>query len=257
MRISAVRYINALPLIYGLQDEPSVTLTFETPSVCYRKLISREADVGLIPVIGTQMDPSLRAIKGLGIAANTRSESVFVFSKKPLDLVRSVAADSASMTSVTLLKIILKEKYGNVPEFHSNLIYNIHDLLRNHDAALVIGDEAILIEKTDYDHYDLASEWYSLTGFPFVFAFWASNRPLTEDENQILRRAYERATGNWDAIYSMAQETLPVDSAFLKRYYTDDLHYHLARSDYEGLLRFFTLASECGLIDRIRKDIWA
>jgi len=257
MRVSAVRYINALPLIYGLQDEPSVTLTFETPSICYQKLIAHEADVGLIPVIGTQMDPSLRAMKGLGIAANTRSESVFVFSKRPLDLVRSVAVDSASLTSVTLLKIILKEKYRNAPEFHSTLIYNIHELLRLYDAALVIGDEAILIEKTDYDHYDLASEWYSLTGFPFIFAFWASNRPLTEEEKQILYRAYERATGNWDAIYSIAKEALPVDSSFLKRYYTDDLHYPLVRGDYEGLLRFFTLAWECGLIDRMRRDIWA
>jgi len=257
MRISAVRYINALPLIYRLEDEPSVTLTFETPSVCYQKLISREADVGLIPVIGTQMDPTIRAIKGLGIAAKTRSESVFVFSKKPLDLVRSVATDSASLTSVTLLKIILKEKYGNTPEFHSNVIYNIHELLRRHDAALVIGDEAILTEKSDYDHYDLAAEWYSLTGFPFVFAFWASNRQLEEEEKQILYRAYEKATGNWDAIYSMAKETLPVDSSFLKRYYTDDLHYHLVRSDYEGLLRFFTLAAELGFINHMRRDIWA
>jgi len=257
MRVAAVRYINALPLIYGLQNDESVELTFETPSICYQKLISRETDVGLIPVVGTQMDPSIRAIKGLGIASNTRSESVFIFSKKPLDLVRSVATDSASLTSVMLLKIILKEKYENVPEFHSSLIYNIHELLRLHDAALVIGDEAILMEKTDYDHYDLATEWYSLTGFPFVFAFWASNRPLTEEEKRTLYRSYETATGNWDAIYSMAREMLPVDNAFLKRYYNEDLHYHLVRSDYEGLLRFFTLAAELGLTEHMRKDIWA
>src|SRR5262249_27459784 len=253
---AAVRYINALPLIYGLSEIPTVELSFETPAVCYRKLIDHEVDVGLIPVVGLQMDQEIRALKGLGIAAANRSDSVIVFSRKPLDRVATVLTDSSSLTSVMLLQLVLRLKYKNNPVFQSGPIGNIHEALREHDAVLVIGDAAILAEKTDYDHYDLATEWYSMTSLPFVFAVWGCNRVLSPEETEILHSAYKHATGHWQDIYTQAQSTLPVSSDFLKRYYNHSLHYRLTRSDYEGLLKFMSLAAESRLTDNLRKDIW-
>lgn len=147
-------------------------------------------------------------------------------------------------------------KYGNDPTFHSASVENIYEILREHDALLVIGDQAILTEKTDFDHYDLATEWHSLTRLPFVFAFWATNRRLTEQETKWLSDAYEQAEQNWEQIYGTAREVLCVDPLFLKRYYNVDLHYRLSRSDYEGLIRFFSLARDLRLIEKMRKDIW-
>jgi chorismate dehydratase len=256
MRVAAIHYINSLPLVSGLQKNPAVTLHLDTPAVCYQKLVRQEVDVALIPIWGTQMNSYIRAIKGLGIAATNRTESVYLFSKKPLDKVRTVTTDPGSMTSVMLLRIILREKYENSPELTSGETSNIHEALRHADAALIIGDDAILAEKTDYDHYDLATEWYSIARLPFVFAVWASNRALTPPEIQLLHDSYKQATDNWSDIYNEAQLMLNVSGDFLKRYYNVNLHYHLTRPDYEGLLKFLGFAAQFQFIDKARKDIW-
>jgi chorismate dehydratase len=256
MRIAAIRYINTLPLIFGMEYNPNLTLVFDTPSLCFEKLIKKEVDVALIPIIGTQMDPSIRAIKGLGIAAFQRTESVYIFATKSLDHVETVLADPSSLTSVLLAKIILHEKYGNDPQFLSGNAENIHEVLRLFDAVLMIGDDAILADKTDYDHYDLATEWYSITGFPFIFAVWAANRALSDEEKDVFHNAYRQAKENWPQVYDIAARMLSVDVEFLKRYYNENLRYHLTRSDYEGLLRFLTLALDFGYLNKVRKDIW-
>src|SRR5437773_8401938 len=48
-------------------------------------------------------------------------------------------------------------------------------------AGLVIGDRAFEQRKISTFIYDLASEWRSITGLPFVFAIWISNKPLLPD----------------------------------------------------------------------------
>jgi len=256
LRVAAVRFINTFPLIYELDRSPDVQLSFETPADCYAKLNSGAADVGLIPVIGTQMSASIRALKGLGIAANIRSESVLLFVRKPLDRVQRVLTDRSSLTSVMLLKILFRKKYGHLPEFVSGEVENVYDALRQNDAVLIIGDRAILTEKTDFDHYDLATEWHSLTQLPFVFAVWGCSRGLTENEQSLLRDAYESATNHWQNIYDRAHEVLGVSREFLKRYYNDSLHFRLTRADYEGIFRFFSLAAEFQFIPTFRKEIW-
>ena len=243
--------------MYGLQENPAVQISLVTPSECYRQLTQGEADVGLIPVIGLQQNSKIRALKGLGIAAVQRTESIYLFSTKPLDRLATVTTDPASLTSVALLKIILKKKYQNSPEFRSGDISNIHNVLKTSDAVLVIGDEAILAEKTDYDHYDLATEWYSITRLPFIFAVWACSRQLSQEEEGWLRQCYELATSHWEEIIQQARILVDVDEEFLKRYYKMNLHYRLTKQDYEGLIKFLSLAAECGIIETIRKDIWA
>ncbi len=256
MRVAAIRYINALPLIYGLDQNPDIDLRLVTPSQCFQLLVDDAVDVALIPVIGTQLNQDIRAIKGLGIAAGQHTESVYLFSNKPLDRVQTVISDPSSLTSEMLARIILHEKYGNDPQFLSGNVENIHEVLRLFDAALIIGDDAILTDKTDYDHYDLATEWYSITGFPFIFAVWASKLHLSEKEKSVFHVAYEQAAQNWDDVYDRAARMLSVDLAFLKRYYNDNLRYHLTRSHYEGLLRFLFMAVELHCIEKVRKDIW-
>jgi len=256
MRVAAIKFINALPLTYGLDQNPEVQLLHDTPTACCRRLIQDEVDVALIPAFATQQYPELRAMKGLGIAAINKTESVYLFARKALDRIESVVTDPASLTSVNLLRIILKNKYGVTPHIEPNKNANIHDALRNHDAVLVIGDEAILTEKTDYDHYDLATEWYSLTRLPFVFALWASKRTLKDQEKQWLLNAYRQATENWEDIYRKSAQLLGARSDFVKRYYNENLHYQLARSDYEGLLKFLFLSAELNPVNQIRKDIW-
>lgn len=257
MRIAAIRFINSLPLIYGLEKDSSNQIVYDTPLGCYRRLVDGKADVALIPVFGTQTSTSVRAVKGLGIAAVSRTESVYVFARKSLSQVRTVACDPASLTSTVLFQILLQAKYGNSScLFQKSEGDSIHDILRRVDAALVIGDQAIITEKTDYDHYDLATEWYSLTRLPFVFAVWACTRPLAEGDKELLKQSYLQSVEHRAEIYQRAERMLPVSSEFLERYYNHNLHYQLTKPDYEGLLRFLTFAAELRVVEKIRKDIW-
>lgn len=256
MRIAAIQYINALPLTFGLKTDPSVELILDTPSGCYDRLVRRSVDLALIPLIGTQTNPNIRALKGLGIAARNRTESVLVFAKKPLDKIQTVTTDRGSLSSVMLLKIILREKYRNSPFFHSEQIDNIHEVLRRHDAVLVIGNDAILAETTNYDHYDLATEWYSLTRLPFVFAVWAAFGDVDRKVKSLLKQSYNQSLAEPEKLYANAQELLPVDIDFLKRYYNVNLHFQLTKKDYEGILKFLMLSAELRLLDKARKDIW-
>jgi predicted solute-binding protein len=85
---------------------------------------------------------------------------------------------------------------------------------------------------------------------------WASKRTLFEEEREAFHLAYRHASENWESVYERAARMLAVERTFLKRYYNENLHYHLMRSDYEGLLRYLTLASDFGYLDKVRKDIW-
>ena len=196
MQIAGIRYINALPLIFGLQHRHDHKLILDTPSACFRQLIANEVDVALIPVLGTQMHPDVRAIPDLGIAAENQTESVFVYSQKPLNKIQTVAADPASLTSVNLLKIILRIQYQNQPNFITSLDTKIQDRLKSCDAALVIGDAAITGDVPGLTKWDLAAEWYAMSKLPFVFAVWASLRRLTASEIEIFQQSFLEAEGS-------------------------------------------------------------
>ena len=256
MQIAGIRYINALPLIFGLQHRNDHHLILDTPSACFRKLIANEVDVALIPVLGTQMHPDVRAIPDLGIAAENQTESVFVYSQKPLNKIHTVAADPASLTSVNLLKIILRIQYQNQPNFITSSYTEIQDRLKSCDAALVIGDAAITSNVPGLTRWDLASEWYAMTKLPFIFAVWASLRRLTTSEKEIFQQSFLEAQTSREKVIDQACKMLPVDREFVKRYYNHDLHYQLTPNDYQGLSRYLALAADLKFVDNIRTDIW-
>src|SRR5262249_33457616 len=155
--------------------------------------IANEVDVALIPILGTQMHPDVSAIPDLGIAADNRTESVFVYSKKPLNKIEIVAVDPASLTSVNLLKIILQVQYQNQPQFVTSNAADIQDRLKTSDAALVIGDAAITTTVPDFNRWDLATEWHAMTQLSFIFAVWASLRRLTSSEQEVFRQSFLEA----------------------------------------------------------------
>ena len=256
MRIAAIQYINTLPLIFGLQSRTDHDLILDTPSACFRKLISNEVDVALIPVWGTQMQPEVRAIPDLGIAALNQTESVFVYSPKSLNRIHTVAVDPASLTSVNLLKIILHVQYQIQPEFVTSNASQIQDRLKSCDAALVIGDAAITTTLPGLNRWDLAAEWHAMTQLPFIFAVWGSLRRLTSSEQDVFQQSFLDAKASPELVIDQACKMLPVDREFVKRYYNLDLHYQLTPNDYQGLSRYLALAADLKFVDNIRTDIW-
>ena len=256
MRVAAIHYLNTLPLIYGLQHNSNHELILDTPSSCFKRLINKEVDVALIPVFGTQMHEEVRAISGIGIAAEKQTESVFLYSFKPLNQIKTVAVDPASLTSVNLLKIILRKKYENEPQFITAAQPDISITLKNHDAALVIGDGAILSKVDVCNRWDLAAEWFEFAKLPFIFAVWGSLQPLNVSEQNVFRQSLVEGLEGMNEIIEQAQKIFPVDTQFLKRYYNLDLHYQLTPADYQGLSKYLALAADLKLVNNIRTDIW-
>ncbi len=261
--IAASSYLNAAPLcysfIYGEQKERCGFLSDAAPARCAELLAEGRADAALIPVIEYQRIPGLKVARDACVASKSKVQSVVLASRVPVAEVRSVALDTSSRTSAALIQIILGRFYGLSPAYQTSPPH-IEEMLESNDAALIIGDPAMLIDRSRLHVYDLAEEWRKHTGLPFVFAFWAirkdstmlsNDEPSGEDKVDFLaakREGVEHA-GELADIYS-AQLGLPRDDLF--KYLTENISYDLDGESLRGLELYYKLAHECGLIEEAR-----
>jgi chorismate dehydratase len=218
----------------------------DPPSVCAEKLSDGRADVGLIPSIEFRRIPNLRRIEGLGIAADSEVRSVLLVSKVARGRIRRLKLDPASRTSASLVRILLRRRYGIDPEITPAEQPDF-------DAELVIGDPALKANLHGCVVMDLAAEWKSWTGFPFVFAFWAVRDGAWRDDLPgLFRGALDYARERFGALLDAEMELLPADTglsrAMVEDYLEHCLHFELSPSDEEGLSLFYRFAQEDGLI---------
>jgi chorismate dehydratase len=161
--------------------------------------------------------------------------SVLLVSSVSREKIRSVRLDPASRTSAALVRILLKRRYGLSPEVRES----------EADAELVIGDPALKADLQGRVALDLASEWRGLTGFPFVFAFWAVRSGVfTTSLRDALFEAYRSSMANFEAM--VASEKL--SPAMVEDYLRHCLHYELTEADEKGLDLFARWAREDGLL---------
>src|SRR5207245_1589052 len=106
--------------------------------------------------------------------------SILLVGKKPIEQIRTVALDNSSLTSVALVHILFDKYWKTAPRFDS-LPPDLEGMLAQHDAALLIGDPALKVDRSKYETWDLAEEWIRFTGKPFVFAFWAVRQAALKD----------------------------------------------------------------------------
>lgn len=261
--IAASSYLNAAPLcysfVYGAQKDRCTFLSDEAPVRCSALLAERRADAALIPVIEYQRIPGLKVAPGACVASKRSVRSVLLASRIPITQVRSVALDTSSRTSAALIQIILGRFYGLSVSYRSSPP-KLEDMLEANDAALIIGDPAMLIDRSALHVYDLAEEWRKQTGLPFVFAFWAiradSTAWLGHDRTIDFLAAKlegEAHAGELADIYSK-RLGLPRDDLF--SYLTEAISYDLDEESLRGLRLYYQLASECGLIPEARDIVF-
>jgi len=253
IRISLVDFLNARPLTWGLLKDapPDVSVSRDLPSVCAEKLARGEADAGLIPSIEFQRIPELARIEGLGIAAESEVRSVLLVSNVSREKIRSVSLDPASRTSAVLTRLVLKRVYGLDPEYRERELGTRED--DTADARLVIGDPALKAGLRGRVVLDLAAEWKSWTGFPFVFAFWAVRRQTWQQGlEHIFVDAHRFAMENFDAMVEEELSSIAAGSglsrAMIEDYLRHCLHYRLTEADETGLALFYRLAAEEGAL---------
>ena len=253
IRLGAVDYLNARPLVYGLERSDVFDLRFDAPSKCAELLHAGEIDVGMIPAIEYCRGPEYRIVPGMAIASDGDVASVALFSSKPLHQVRTVAADTSSRTSNALVRILCAERFQIAPMFTPRPP-DPEAMLREFDAALIIGDPALYLdpEALGVLKVDLGAEWTAMTGLSFVWAFWAG-RPgvLTGEDVAALREAKDAGVAASNAIAD--DYCGPARAAQGRAYLRDNIRYDLGEREAAGLRRYNELAAKHGLIERPRE----
>ena len=116
VRLGAVSYLNARPLVYGLERQPRFDLRYDIPSECARLLHSRAIDVGLIPSIEYLRGPEPYAfVPGPAVTSRGAVASVAIYTRTDPRDIRSIAMDTSSRTSVALSTVLLRRVYGIKP----------------------------------------------------------------------------------------------------------------------------------------------
>src|SRR5712671_4393855 len=134
-RVGSVRYLNAVPLTRGLEDE----VTYTTPAKLAELLQRDELDAALVSVVEVLLHDRYDILDGIAIASLGEVQSVLLAHRKPLAEAREIFCDTASLTSVQLLRVLLAEQ-GLKPEFKPLSNYDPAALP---DFALLIGDQAL------------------------------------------------------------------------------------------------------------------
>jgi chorismate dehydratase len=256
LRLGVVSYLNAEPLVYGLEGEAHFRLERDLPSRVAEKLHRGESDLGMIPSIEYAFG-DYAIVPGLAIGSRGPVRSVNLYHRRPLAQVRRVALDTSSRTSVALTKVLLHETLGQHPEYVAHGP-SLPEMLELADAALVIGDPALYLD-TDIPRLDLGEEWQARTGLPFVYAFWAG-RPgiLGAEDVERLQRALREGLAAVDHIAAAYAASGSEPGARPggregrnASYLRSNVLYSLGDDEQRGLREFYRRAFALGLIPRL------
>ena len=265
--IGCVGYLNAKPLIEGLDALSPTQVRLDVPSRLTSQLEGGDVDLSLCPVIDYfRSSTPLQIVPVGGIGCLGPTLTVRLYSKLPYEQITRVHTDRDSHTSVALLRVILSERYHASPEIvpldADSLITWPDDPGGEADAArtptpqavLLIGDKVVTNHPPQgvYAHeLDLGEAWHDLTGLPFVFAVWMAR--LGTDLGDLPATLRDLRIANTERIETIARHYAPQlgwppDMAC--RYLQHHMRYEIDQPQLDAIERFGAMAHALGLIDR-------
>ncbi len=244
IRISAVKYANTYPFIFGLINsriEEKAIIETDHPADCARKLINGTADIGLIPVGALPMLKEYYLIGDYCIGAKNNVRTVMLLSNTKLEDIRSIYLDYRSRTSVNLVKVLAKN-YWKRDFIWKNTSEEFDFVnLSAGEGVVLIGDQCFEFENNYSVHVDLAREWIDFTGLPFVFACWTSNKKLDDVFIEEFNAALSTGVRNIDAVVEKFGHTGTITGEELRKYLTENIDYSFDMDKKEGLELFLDL----------------
>ncbi|HMD17057.1 MAG TPA: menaquinone biosynthesis protein [Terriglobales bacterium] len=274
LKISAISYLNTAPLMWDFEHGEAgaeFDISYTIPSACAEALRTGTADIGIIPSAAYATVPDLVIIPDVAIAARRSVQSILLVkempsrmpNKMPVDplsaqspwaQVRTLALDTSSMTSVALAKILFAKWLGGAPDYKA-MAPDLDAMLGACDAALLIGDPALQVDRKRYVTLDLAEEWVARTGKSFVFAFWAIRKQaLAGRSGAALAEVFKKSRDHGlspENLEAIAQEWAPrlrLTVEFVRAYLTQNIHYCLDPPCLEGLELYYRLGAEIGAL---------
>ncbi len=272
LRVAAINFLNPAPLLYDFEHAPAAAVLrerydvrFTSPAQCAAQLRSGEADLGLIPIGALPFAPDLVAVPGCTIASlrEVRSIQLVVRPGLRLEDVRTIAADTASRSSVAYVQILFRAFLHADPALTQAAV-DVDAMLREADAALLIGDPALLaLEARDAEDgrtwHDVAALWHQCTGLPWVAAVWAVHPGALATARVTPTRLIEDLVNSRDAglthVETLVAEWTPriaVPPATIRTYLTTNIHYDLDPDCLRAIEHFYALAAETGVLPAYR-----
>jgi chorismate dehydratase len=242
IRVGAVSYLNTKPLLYGIENSPvfdEISLYTEYPARIADMLLADEIDIGLVPVSIIPRMEEYHINTAFCIGCDGPVASVCLFSEVPIQKVKKVILDYQSRTSVALAEILFEKHWKQKPVFVQAGTDFISEI-NGDTAAIVIGDRALHQRKLSAYHYDLGEAWKQMTGLPFVFAAWISNKILDPDWVQRFDKANAFGLQNITEVLEQLHEK----DFDLHAYYSKYLSYALNEEKIKGLRLFLTMLQE-------------
>jgi chorismate dehydratase len=260
LRISAISYLNTAPLMWDFENgegaetlKPDFAFSYTIPARCADDLKAGKADIGIIPVAAYTTIPDLVIIPDVAIASKDKVRSILLVSKVPLDKIRSVAMDHSSRTSAALVQIFLKKFVGADAGFTPQKP-DLREMLRWHDAGMLIGDAALQAQTAGRYVYDLAEEWRRWTYLPFVFAFWVVRKAALAklgpdvDLARVFQQSRDHGLQNIPMIAEQWTGRVNLKRETIREYLTGNIDYFLDPDNLQGLKLFYRYAAECNVL---------
>lgn len=268
VRVAAIGFLNPAPLMWDFEHPPfdaELALRYSiermTPSQCAARLAEGTADIGLIPIAALATTPGLRILPGCAIASKDHVRSLLLVRRanRSLAEIRSVAADTASRTTIAYTRILFR-KWGNPAVPFLPMAADLDTMLERADAAILIGDPALFaleersnrFERTGEElvYHDLAHEWHKVTGLPFISAVWSASHGAVLDESiaEDFIRSRDHGLQNIEALAREWSRKMPVPEETIRTYLTTNIHYVLDEECLEGMRGFFRIAGETGVL---------
>ena len=247
IRISAVKYENTYPFIYGLTEsgfEKKVILETDHPADCAAKLISRRVDIGLIPVAALPLLNEYHIISDYCIGANGYVRTVMMLSHSPFEDIKTIYLDYRSRSSVNLIKVLAKNSWKKAFIWTDTFIGFDFINIGPNEAVVLIGDQCFEFENSFRYKIDLAMEWKIFSGLPFVFACWTSNKQLDNmfinEFNEVLRLG----VNNIDGVVDKFGQTGAISGETLRTYLMKNIDFNFNDEKKAGLRLFLELLNK-------------
>jgi chorismate dehydratase len=268
LRIAAIDFLNPAPLMWDFEHPPlngPLALRYRIdsmlPSECADRLASGAADIGLVPIASLATNPRLRILPGCVIASKGQVRSLLLVRRaaQPLASLRTVAADTASRTTVAHTRILFHQ-WGNHEVRFLPQAADLDAMLHAADAAILIGDPALIaleervhrFERTGEElvYHDIAQEWHALTGLPFVSAVWGIACSGLLDESVANDFIQSRIHGmqNIDTLADEWSTRIALSKAAIRSYLTTNIHYVMDDECLEAMKVFFRMAAEADVL---------
>jgi chorismate dehydratase len=252
--VAASSYLNTAPLIwsfqYGSRQHAVELVTDAAPARCADLLVSGDVEVALVPIIEYQRIADVQIVTGVCVGSHSAVRSVVLVSKHDdLKNIRRVALDVSSRTSQALVKIIFREFFDFEPQWETANPH-IHAMLKDNDAALVIGDPAMNVSLPDVHVFDLASLWQRFTSTGFVFAMWMARAADAEAVSKVdFAGARDEGLEHVEEIISQYETEVSLPRPEIRTYLTENIAFSVDESLEQGMRLYFELARKHRLID--------